>query len=661
MASFKDLRLKRAYDSDEDDVLGDFYIPALAKSVRYDRLAGFFSSSTLASAARGMADFIENDGKMRLVTSVEIGEEDKRAMQDGTSKPQKAIADAFLKELEMADNLQRDHVAALAWMISQGNLEIKIAIPDKNSLYHQKVGILYDGESRRVTFSGSINESRSAWKENVEEFKVFCDWMPGQEAYGDTDSKTFEKFWSGSAKNTMVIDLPTAIREHMLKMAPRTKKEAADGIRIFTLRPYQREAVDVWREKGHRGILEMATGTGKTKTAVACINQILKLHESTSCLVVIACPTKHLIDQWADEFKNKKYRVEKASSDHRNWRKNLIKMPYKLNHNIIENLIIITTHSTFSSEKFVKLMRKCMNKSMIIVDEAHGVGAKKSRQGLLNNYAYRLGLSATPTRYYDDVGTDVVLDYFGGVIFKYGLDKAIKHGYLAQYEFFPRVAHLTGEEMNKYLKISRQIAIEKNKRTPDMKKIERLQYTRAGIIKSAVNKIDVLTGILDEVDQLDHCLIYCADTRQIQDTFPVLNEKGVLFHQFTQNESGDERESLLDEFTSGIKPVLVAIKCLDEGVDVPSAKTAIILASSGNPREFVQRRGRLLRPDNGKIAKIYDVIVLPNSLPEDLKDSEITLIVKETDRLKEFASSSENPEVTNKLILQIKAKYGVQN
>ena len=205
-----------------------------------------------------MADFVESDGKMRLVTSVEIGEEDKRAMQDGTSKPQKVIADAFLKELEMADNLQRDHVAALAWMISQGNLEIKIAIPDKNSLYHQKVGVLYDEDNQRVTFSGSINESRRAWKENVEEFKVFCDWKPGQEAYGDTDAKTFEKFWSGSAKNTMVIDLPTAIREHMLKMAPRTKKEVVDGIKIFTLRPYQREAVDVWREKGHRGILEMA-------------------------------------------------------------------------------------------------------------------------------------------------------------------------------------------------------------------------------------------------------------------------------------------------------------------------------------------------------------------------------------------------------------------
>ena len=661
MASFKDLRLKSAYDSDEDDVLGDFYIPALAKSVRYDRLAGFFSSSTLAAAAKGMADFIENDGKMRLVTSVEIGEEDKRAMEDGTSKPQKVIADAFLKELEMADNLQRDHVAALAWMISQNNLKIKIAIPDKNSLYHQKVGILYDEENQRITFSGSINESRSAWKENIEEFKVFCDWEPGQEAYGDTDSKTFDKFWSGSARNTMVIDLPTAVRKHILKMAPRTKKEAVDGIRVFILRPYQREAVNRWRKNGHRGILEMATGTGKTKTAVACINQILELHENASCLVVIACPTKHLIDQWADEFKNKKYRVEKASSDYRNWRNNLAKMPYKLNHNIIENLIIITTHSTFSSEKFIRLMKKCMNKSMVIVDEAHGAGAKKSRQGLLNNYAYRLGLSATPKRYYDDVGTDVVLDYFGGVIFKYGLDKAIKHGYLAQYEFFPRVAYLTGEEMNKYLKISRQIAIEKNKRTPDMKKIERLQYARAGIIKSAVNKIDVLTGILEEIDQLDHCLIYCADTRQIQDTFTILNEKGVLFHQFTQNESGDERESLLDEFTSGIKPVLVAIKCLDEGVDVPSAKTAIILASSGNPREFVQRRGRLLRPDNGKIAKIYDIIALPNSLPEDLKDSERTLITKETNRLKEFASSSENPEVTNKLILQIKAKYGVQN
>ena len=290
MANFKNLSLRSAYDSDEDCVLGDFYIPALAKSVRYDRLAGFFSSSTLASAARGMADFIENDGKMRLVTSVQISEEDKKAMQDGTSKSKRVIADAFLKELDMVNNLQKNYVAALAWMISQGNLEVKVAVPDENSLYHQKVGILYDAENQRITFSGSINESRRAWKENIEEFKVFCDWKPGQETYGDTDARMFEKFWSGGAKNTRVIDLPTAVRERLLKMAPRTKKEAADGIREFVLRPYQRQAVDRWRKKGHRGILEMATGTGKTITAIACIDEILKLRENKSCLVVVACP-----------------------------------------------------------------------------------------------------------------------------------------------------------------------------------------------------------------------------------------------------------------------------------------------------------------------------------------------------------------------------------
>ncbi len=657
MASFKDLRLKSAYDSDEDDVLGDFYIPALAKSIRYDRLAGFFSSSTLASAARGMADFIENDGKMRLVTSVEISEEDKRAMQDGTTKPQKAIADAFLKELEMADNLQRDHVAALAWMISQGNLEIKIAIPDKNSLYHQKVGILYDGGNQRVTFSGSINESRSAWKENIEEFKVFCDWKPGQEPYGNTDSKTFEKFWSGNAKNTRVIDLPTAVKERLLKMAPSTKKEAADSIRVFILRPYQREAVDRWRENGHRGILEMATGTGKTITAIACIDEILKLHENTPCLVVIACPNKHLIDQWADKCKNKKYRVEKASSD-TNWSKNLDRMPYKLNCNIVKNLIIITTHNTFSGRKFVELIKECRTKSMVIVDEAHGAGAKKTRRGLLNIYEYRLGLSATPKRYYDDIGTNIVLNYFEEIVYEFSLDKAIKYGYLARYKFIPRVAHLTNEEMDKYFKISRLIAIEKNKPTPDAQKIEDLQFSRSRIIKSAVNKIEVLASILEEMGQIDHCLIYCADTKQIHNTFPILNEKDVHFHQFTQNESNDVRNTLLSRFTSGAYPVLLAIRCLDEGVDIPSAKTAIILASSGNPREFVQRRGRLLRRHSGKIATIYDVITLPNRIPEDLRDSEKTLIAKETNRLKEFASSSENRIVTDKLILEIKNKYG---
>lgn len=295
----------------------------------------------------------------------------------------------------------------------------------------------------------------------------------------------------------------------------------------------------------------------------------------------------------------------------------------------------------------------------MVVDEVHGAGAEKTKLGLLDKYECRLGLSATPKRYFDEPGTELVFNYFRDVVFKFDLDDAIQHGYLARYKFFPRIAYLTAEEMDKYYKVSKQIAIEKNKPEPDLNKIDKLQFKRSNIVKSANNKINVFADILNEINQPDHCLIYCADGQQIKNTFPVLNKKGIMFHQFTQQESDDERITLLDEFAIGIKPVLLAIRCLDEGVDVPSATTALILASSGNPREFVQRRGRILRMHTGKEhAIIYDIIALPEDLPADIcNDSERTLLTKELNRLEEFARSSENPETTAELISSLKAKY----
>lgn len=367
--SFRDLRLKDAYDSDEDNVLEDFYIPVLAKSVRYDRLAGYFSSTTLATSAKGMADFIENDGKMRLVTSADIPEHDMQAIIDGISKSEEIITNAFLKKFDMIDNLQRDHIAALAWMISQGNLEIKIAVPINRrtfhnpvSLYHQKTGILYDTENHRITFSGSINETGSAWNKNIEEFKVFCDWKYGQEIYGDSDAKKFEKFWYNNSVNTRVYSLPDAIKKHLVNLAPKTKKEAVDMVRTVPgLRSYQCEAMERWFENGRCGILEMATGTGKTRTAIACINKIFKINDR--CLVVIACPNNHLIHQWATNLKTWGLDTQLAYSGVK-WTNDLKDSILHINNHVITKKIITTTHRTFCSKRFGDIINTCKTKMM---------------------------------------------------------------------------------------------------------------------------------------------------------------------------------------------------------------------------------------------------------------------------------------------------------
>lgn len=671
--TFVDLNLNNTYDSDEDNILEDFYIPVLSKSVRYNRLAGYFSSTTLAAAAQGMADFIKNCGKMKLVTSIRLSEQDQQAMLDGVHKPEEIIVDNFWREFNIVDNIQGDRVAALAWMISQGNLEIKIAIPsdkrllstnthDSTPLYHQKIGILYDAMNNRITFSGSVNETGMAWNSNIEEFKVFCSWKRGQEAYGDSDAEKFDKFWSNKSINTNVYDLPSAIKKYLIGLAPRSKGEAVEKISSMpTLHSYQHEAVDKWSENNYCGVLEMATGTGKTRVAIACINKILKADRNARYLVVIACPSTHLIHQWAKDLEMWRYRPQLAYSGVQ-WQHDIKNKIYQLNYGIIKNLIIVVTHKTFASKLFIEIVSTCQVESMVVVDEVHGIGAQKTKQGLLGSYRYKLGLSATPERYFDEHGTTALFSYFGNVVFKFDLDNAIQQGYLVPYKFFPRVAYLTDDEMAIYFKFSRQIAIEYNKPDPDQKKIEKLQFRRANVVKNASRKMDVLANILGEINELDHCLIYCADTNQVKNAFPILNEKDVLFHQFTQAESDNVRINLLDDFDKGIKPVLLAIRCLDEGVDVPSTRTAIILASSGNPREFVQRRGRVLRLYNGKnYANVYDVIALPEFIPDDIyTESQKTMITKELNRLNEFASSSMNPQETNQLVLNLKTRYKVR-
>ncbi len=666
--SFEDLTLKSAYDSDEDDILGDFYIPLISRAMRYDRLAGYFSSTVLAMTAKGVASFIQNNGKMQLVTCVQLTEQDRKAIENGLAEPEEAISKIMMTGLDLADQIQRDHVAALAWMIAQKNLEIKIAVPfvedsgfltdtlDKNSLYHQKVGILYDDSGNVVSFSGSVNETGKAWTDNIEEFKVFCSWKPGQNEYCANDARKFEKFWHGLAKSTKIFDLPTAVRERLLDSAPGSLEDTLgrlqkDLVSSPKLRDYQYGAVNRWLESDRRGIFEMATGTGKTWAAISCIENTLKAGR-TGILVVVACPYTHLVRQWVDELAKWKIEAESAYGSSTSWETDLNNGVVHLNDGILQKLVIVTTHATFSSGKFTKMVRQCQKKALVVGDEVHKIGSEHHGDGLLDEYDYRLGLSATPERYFDDAGTKKIFDFFSKVVFKFGLDEAIQQGYLTHYLLFPHIIYLTDEESATYRELGQKIAIEHSKEHPDHDLLKGLLIKRSKVVKAAENKVAELETIMKEIGSLDHCLVYCSE-RQLEDISGVLHDMGVIFHRFTSKESTPERKVLLGEFERGVKDVLLAIKCLDEGVDVPSTQTAIILASSHNPIEFIQRRGRILRPHRGKKhAVIHDMIAFPVPLTgaQAYTDSEKDMIKKEFDRLKEFAVSSDNPEHSEDVI-----------
>ena len=522
--NFKTLPVKEFYDSDEDDILNDFYIPVLSNAVKYDRLAGYFSSTSLAMSAKGMAKFIRNGGKMRLVTCMQLSKQDRQAIEDGISKPEDVLTRTIMDEFDKADDIRCDHVAALAWMVVQGKLEIKIAVPfakdggfltdtlDTNSIYHQKIGVLRDSAGNVMSFSGSINETGKAWTGNIENYEAFYNWNLGQDAYVANHSNKFEKFWHGRSKNTKIFSLPEAVRKRLITIAPKTVDEAvgkiqSGGMPQLKLRQYQNDAVNAWLENGKRGVFEMATATGKTWTAISCIQKILE--QESPLLVVIACPYVHLVTQWMEALVEWNIDSKSVYGQSASWETDMHNKVTLLNDGILKNLVIVTTHDTFAGAKFIDLVKSCRCRSFAIVDEVHGIGAAHSSGGLLDGYDYRLGLSATPERYFDEEGTGRIFDFFKKVVFRFELDDAIEQGFLSHYLLFPHIVYMTDDEADQYYKISRHIAIEQSQDWPDQDLLLRLSIKRANVLKTAKNKIEEFKDMLRSYKP-DHCLVYCG-------------------------------------------------------------------------------------------------------------------------------------------------------
>lgn len=701
--SLKDLDLKKAYDSDVDDVLNDFYIPALSNSVKYKRLAGFFSSSSLAVAAKGISRFISNGGHMELICSAKLRRADVEAIKEAYENPAKIIERMILEDLDsLEDEFIRDHVRALGWMIANNTLEIKVAVvTDKNSvpldeekiekygMFHQKVGILEDENGDNIAFSGSDNESATAWEENIEEFKVFRSWMEGEKPYLIADKEKFKKFWEGDARRTKVIGVPTAVKNKLIEMAPdnieelkleKWLKKRVEKKKRIKLWDYQNQAITNWLNNDRKGIFEMATGTGKTFTALGCLKKGI---EEEKLVAVIACPYDHLIKQWVDDIDEfgMPYDIIIADSSNSGWKDKLADYLLDIKNEINEKLIVLTTHDTFPTDDFTKIIRMTNEKLFLIVDEIHGIGAPERKKGLTEDYYFRLGLSATPERWFDIEGTEKLFDYFGGTVFEFSLKDAINNinpttgkTYLVPYEYRPFFVELTEEELEEYEKESEKIAKSYYRSKNDEEKekwFSLLCFKRQKIIKNAINKYDTFNKILNEMGEIKHCLVYCSP-EQIYRVQDVLNERGIVQHKFTMNEGSkpeeeyngySEREFLLQKFAEGAYQALVAMRCLDEGVDVPPAKTAIILASTGNSKQYIQRRGRVLRRFPGKEkAIIYDIIVIPTlsgAINSDFLELERKILKKELKRYREFASIALNStECLNKIYV-IEKKFKV--
>ncbi len=684
-----DLDLQKSYDSgaEDADIVGDFLEPVLMQASMYMRLAGYFNSGMLAAAARGMASFIANGGTMQIVASPNLSERDIVALNNSSSdEDRQKFFEAKLRDSisdigELQDLISREHARAMAWMLNSGRLEIRIAVPARgqtvDALFHHKVGVIVSRDGgERISFSGSINETSAAWTKNYEDFKVFREWDAAERDFFRSDLTRFEEYWNGARSSVEIIQLPEAVTRDLLSHAPeefetlvlRRKVGAQQATPdISKLRNYQEDAIRAWSGNYYRGILAMATGTGKTKTAIGCVNALLKTEKKL--FIISTSPYQHIAIQWTREFG--KFRPTQLAGKP-NWRKLLQGSIDEVILGLKEVSVVTVVQDTAAHPDFVEMVKRLTEAKipvLFIGDESHGLGAPSLQTALCDTYQFRLGLSATPARYFDEGGTAILEDYFGGDVFSFSISDALawrdpitNARALCDYNYYPIFVDLTPDEADRYANLSEEIgkatAINNAKRTDETEsRLKQLLRDRAMILKSAQNKSAALRQTMQEKTIQSHSLVYCIDSKQLVEAGEILSSNDVIWHRFTGEESTtgspSERESILKNFEIGAYEALLAMKCLDEGVDVPSAHTAYILASSGNPREFIQRRGRILRPDSpNKVATVYDFVVRRGKIIGDDEKQGQNSFESEINRMLEFASVALNELEVRTLILK---------
>jgi superfamily II DNA or RNA helicase len=677
----RDLELKLTYDTSTDDLVNDVFVPLLSQSVRYDRAVGFFSSGWLRVASAGMIAFAANGGAARWIISPVLAPGEWKAVSTGLGARDDPVLYAALERSldELAHDLHDDTLSALSWMVADHIIEFRIGLPrgELDGDFHDKFGVFLDDTDDRVSFNGSYNDTVRGLR-NYESIKVFASWRPEFEELVLHDIARFERLWSNADPNVEVVEMPEAIRRRLLRLRrqnrpyPLPHKDFA-GVEMhraralgepssIALRVYQQEAIEAWVTNEHRGFLEMATGSGKTITALAAS---VGLYENLGRLaVVIACPFQHLVDQWEDVAGQYGYRPILAYRSRRSWSDTL-------NHTILEynsgdrlHFSVICTHTTFITGAFQEALSRIRGPVLLIADEAHHLGAERSRVRLPEHVPYRLALSATPDRWYDEAGTATLHEYFGPTVFSFPLDRAIGVC-LTPYYYHPHPVELTIEEISRYRELSRRIARltdQEDAGTEDHVKM--LLIRRAELLNDAENKIAVLSELVDNEEDMKLTLFYCSPGTINEVSQLLGKEKGLLIHNFTNRETAKERKTLLSGFGKGRWQALVAMHCLDEGVDVPDTRTAYIVASSGNPRQFIQRRGRVLRQAVGKeFANIHDLLAIPPVLARKdhqsraLYDSERAILRREFARVKEFASSAINQYAALDVIWEMAGHY----
>ena len=684
------LKLRVSYNSEEDDIYQEFYQPVLRNSKTYKRAVGYFSTASLLNTPIALSEIVANDGVVQLIIGQTVTPQDFDLLVAGeVGSIGQDLANSFDDIIaKNRDDLLEYRLRILAWLFAKGRLEVKFAIRPQG-LFHTKIGIVADRFGNQVAFNGSANETMAALNPeyNSEHISVYRSWKDGQREYVEDIERRFDRLWSGEVgRKTILCTIPEVVAAGFRLVAERhPEKPSSEGEKqklkeflaerikgptepriptsvngkSFGLRDYQSASLKAWADANYQGILALATGAGKTFTAIYAAVKIMQSNEGT--VTVITVPYRDLAEQWCREFEPFNIRPIKAWSNYTDWPDELNAYLTRNQGRQAETLVVVVVNATLKSPRFQTFIKAVeQSKVLLIGDECHRHSSTQFAQVFPESIKRRLGLSATP---WDDFDTDKntrLKRIYGDVVYEFTIDDAISSDFLTPYEYRAIPVVLTPEETDDYRDLTRRIGqkiASKDSISQAMRDdlgLKALLMQRARLLSSASGKIPAFRAILQENDGIEpFSLVYCGDGKTIDEAddeekkqrlavSSMLKEMDILHSPFTSSETPGQRRNILQRFKDGDTRTLVAIKCLDEGIDVPACRSAYFLASSRNSRQFIQRRGRVLRRAEGKEkAMIYDfVTVLPLGVQPEKSD--VALLKNELKRVIDFARSSLN-------------------
>ena len=667
---------KRVYRSHVDDLPRDFYAIALRDSILYDRGSGYFSTAALLELAPGLVPFVRAGGTMRIITSVELSESSCALIEEGLRLQDEHVAadlERALDDAVNADEEQLDILDLIVNLIAADRLQIRVAyLPD--GIYHEKFGLFFDAAGDAVYFSGSANETHAGLVSNREAITVLTSWEDGYETLND-EERYFSRIWDGRDEQLRVMSFPDACRQKLIaayRMSS-TVEQAVARIEERLSRPrgkqlyrYQREAIEQFVANGYRHFFQMATGTGKTFTAVKALEREIRDRGKTIAVVIV--PQVDLQRQWDAELREASFAPVLCGGEGGDDPEVALDDAF-VDYTLDASPVLICVNRTYFSRMAERVRSFASSANVfVIVDEAHALTAPQI--GALPDAPARLGLSATPERFDEQESASIVTFFTGGDVepYRYDIDRAIAAGFLTPYRYHPVYLELPEKEFEVYGQYARRLALLCSQEPPDEQAIELIRLARGRILKTTTAKIELLRQMIDggRYDFVN-AVVYCGagkdrdtDTPIIREVTRLLNEAGLTAKSFFSG--SDDRQGILREFEEGFFDTLVAIKCFDQGVDVRKLDKLYIMASDSSRRQTIQRRGRVLRicSETGKAsADIFDMVLVPPCGAED-RSAARSLVTSEVARMREYASSALNKGDVDGAIEELCGTYGVE-